>query len=61
MNSGGSPGAGSGWAGKMPNLPNGVAIPEAPPASLPASSIQKSMESMAPLVKACPLAKDGEQ
>ncbi|KAB7680340.1 type VI secretion system tip protein VgrG, partial [Plesiomonas shigelloides] len=24
MNSGGSPGAGSGWAGKMPNLPNGV-------------------------------------
>ena len=27
MNSGGSPGAGSGWAGQMPNLPNGVETP----------------------------------
>jgi type VI secretion system secreted protein VgrG len=27
MNSGGSPGSGSGWAGKMPGLPGGVEVP----------------------------------
>ena len=32
MNSGGSPGNGSGWAGKMPTLPGGVANPAAPEA-----------------------------
>ena len=32
MNSGGSPGNGSGWAGKMPGLPGGVANPAAPAA-----------------------------
>ena len=32
MNSGGSPGNGSGWAGKMPGLPGGVANPATPAA-----------------------------
>ena len=32
LNSGGSPGSGSGWAGKMPTLPGGVANPAAPEA-----------------------------
>lgn len=27
MNSGGSPGSGSGWAGQMPGLPGGVEVP----------------------------------
>ncbi|MCX0423173.1 type VI secretion system tip protein VgrG, partial [Aeromonas veronii] len=57
MNSGGSPGSGSGWAGQMPGLPGVVQVPPAPPATIPASAIQKSMESMAPLVKPCPFAQ----
>jgi type VI secretion system secreted protein VgrG len=59
MNSGGSPGSGSGWGGQMPGLPGGVEIPTAPPATIPAPAIQKSMESMAPLAKSCPLAETG--
>ena len=60
MNSGGSPGSGSGWAGQMPGLPGVVKVPPAPPATIPASAIQKSMESMAPLVKPCPFAQGGK-
>ncbi|MFM5523903.1 type VI secretion system tip protein TssI/VgrG, partial [Aeromonas jandaei] len=60
MNSGGSPGSGSGWAGQMPGLPGAVKVPPAPPATIPASAIQKSMESMAPLVKPCPFAQGGK-
>ncbi|WP_439827017.1 type VI secretion system Vgr family protein [Aeromonas enteropelogenes] len=60
MNSGGSPGSGSGWAGQMPLLPGAVKVPSAPPATIPASAIQKSMESMAPLVKPCPFAQGGK-
>ncbi|MDM5074656.1 type VI secretion system tip protein TssI/VgrG [Aeromonas bestiarum] len=61
MNSGGSPGSGSGWAGQMPGLPGAVKVPPAPPATIPASVIQKSMESMAPLVKPCPFAQGGKE
>ncbi|GAB5992075.1 type VI secretion system Vgr family protein [Aeromonas enteropelogenes] len=60
MNSGGSPGSGSGWGGQMPLLPGAVKVPSAPPATIPASAIQKSMESMAPLVKPCPFAQGGK-
>ncbi|UEM39561.1 type VI secretion system tip protein VgrG [Pectobacterium aquaticum] len=60
INSGGSAGSGSGWAGQSPILPGGVAVPLAPPATLPAPAIHKSMESMSPLVKPCPLAKGGK-
>ncbi|MFM5184386.1 type VI secretion system tip protein VgrG [Aeromonas veronii] len=60
MNSGGSPGSGSGWAGQMPGLPGAVKVPPTPPATIPASAIQKSMESMAPLVKPCPFAQGGK-
>ncbi|MBQ4778784.1 type VI secretion system tip protein VgrG, partial [Pectobacterium versatile] len=60
INSGGSPGFGAGWAGQVPVLPGGVAVPPAPPATLPAPAIHKSMESMSPLVKPCPLAKGGK-
>ncbi|MDY0972986.1 type VI secretion system tip protein VgrG [Siccibacter turicensis] len=56
INSGGSPGSGSGWAGQGPFLPGGVSLPPAPPATLPAPAIHKSMESLSPLVKPCPLA-----
>ena len=56
MNSGGSPGTGSGWAGKMPIQPGEVEVVAPPPATLPAPTIQKSMESMSPLAKLCPLA-----
>lgn len=56
INSGGSPGSGSGWAGQGPLLPGGVSLPPAPPATLPAPAIHKSMESLSPLVKPCPLA-----
>jgi type VI secretion system secreted protein VgrG len=59
MNSGGSPGAGSGWAGKAPILPGKVEVPAPPPATIAAPSIQKTMESMSPLAKACPLAEEG--
>lgn len=58
MNSGGSPGSGSGWAGQMPGLPGAVKVPPVPPATIPASAIQKSMESMAPLVKPCAFSND---
>ncbi|KHS95290.1 type IV secretion protein Rhs [Pectobacterium brasiliense] len=60
INSGGNAGSGSGWAGQSPILPGGVAVPSAPPATLPAPAIHKSMESMSPLVKPCPLAKGGK-
>ncbi|GKV88841.1 type VI secretion system tip protein VgrG [Pectobacterium carotovorum] len=60
INSGGSAGNGSGWAGQIPILPGRVAVPPAPPATLPAPAIHKSMESMSPLVKPCPLAKGGK-
>lgn len=56
MNSGGSPGSGSGWGGKAPVLPGNVEVPTPPPATLPAPAIHKSMESMAPLAKPCPAA-----
>ncbi|MCW2485668.1 type VI secretion system tip protein VgrG [Candidatus Symbiopectobacterium sp. NZEC127] len=60
MNSGGSAGSGSGWAGQSPELPGDVAVPPAPPATLPAPAIHKSMASMAPLAKPCPLATGGD-
>ncbi|WP_139824157.1 type VI secretion system Vgr family protein, partial [Lonsdalea britannica] len=60
MNSGGSAGNGTGWAGQPPNLPGEVGVPPAPPATLPAPAIHKSMESMAPLAKPCPLSKGGK-
>ncbi|MEQ9845770.1 type VI secretion system tip protein VgrG [Pectobacterium brasiliense] len=60
INSGGSAGSGSGWAGNTPILPGSVAVPPAPPATLPAPAIHKSMESMSPLAKPCPLAKGGK-
>ncbi|WP_304166611.1 type VI secretion system tip protein TssI/VgrG, partial [Lonsdalea britannica] len=60
MNSGGSAGNGTSWAGQPPNLPGEVGVPPAPPASLPAPAIHKSMESIAPLAKPCPLAKGGK-
>ncbi|MCX7132117.1 type VI secretion system tip protein VgrG [Aeromonas sp.] len=60
MNSGGNPGSGSGWTGQMPGLPGAVKVPPAPPATIPAFSIQKSMDSMAALVKPCPFAKGGK-
>ncbi|HDX8612773.1 TPA: type VI secretion system tip protein VgrG, partial [Aeromonas hydrophila] len=56
MNSGGSPGSGSGWGGKAPIQPGNVEVPTPPPATLPAPAIHKSMESMAPLAKPCPAA-----
>ncbi|MGY3958126.1 type VI secretion system tip protein TssI/VgrG, partial [Aeromonas popoffii] len=59
MNSGGSPGSGSGWAGQMPGLPGGVEVPVAPPAMITALGIQKTMESMMPMAKPCPLADQG--
>ncbi|MGL6351446.1 MAG: type VI secretion system tip protein VgrG, partial [Aeromonas sp.] len=59
MNSGGSPGSGSGWAGQMPGLPDGVEVPVAPPAMITAIGIQKTMESMMPMAKLCPLADQG--
>ncbi|MFP1814118.1 type VI secretion system tip protein TssI/VgrG, partial [Lonsdalea quercina] len=60
MNSGGSAGVGSSWAGELPTLPGEVAVPPAPSATLPAPAIHKSMASMAPLAKPCPLAKGGK-
>nr|WP_280514710.1 hypothetical protein [Candidatus Symbiopectobacterium sp. 'North America'] len=60
MNSGGSAGSGSGWAGQSPELPGGVAVPSTPPATLPAPAIHKSMVSMAPLSKPCPLSTGGD-
>jgi len=60
INSGGSAGSGSGWAGQAPVLPGGVTSPPPPPASLPAPAIHKSMESLSPLVKPCPLAGGGD-
>ncbi len=61
MNSGGSPGRGSGSAGKMPDFPDGVAVVTPPPITLTAPSIKKSMALGSPLVKACPVAKDDHQ
>ena len=61
MNSGGSPGNGSGWAGQMPGLPGVVKVPLAPPATIAAHAIQKSMESIAPLVKLCSFTKGGHK
>ncbi|MFP9228657.1 type VI secretion system Vgr family protein [Pectobacterium cacticida] len=60
INSGGNAGHGTGWAGQRPILPGGVAVPTAPPATLPAPAIHKSMESMSPLVKPCSLEKGGK-
>ncbi|MEH0876467.1 type VI secretion system tip protein VgrG [Pectobacterium cacticida] len=60
INSGGSAGHGTGWAGQRPMLPGGVAVPTAPPMTLPAPAIHKSMESMSPLVKPCSLEKGGK-
>ncbi|MGL5727065.1 MAG: type VI secretion system tip protein VgrG, partial [Plesiomonas sp.] len=54
MNSGGQAGMGSGWAGQMPALPGDVSVPTPPPATISAGAVQKSMESMLPLVKSCP-------
>ncbi len=59
MNSGGSAGSGSGCAGQMPGLPGGVEVPVAPPATITALGIQKTMESMMPMAKPCPLADQG--
>ncbi|MGL6297323.1 MAG: type VI secretion system tip protein VgrG, partial [Plesiomonas sp.] len=61
MNSGGEAGMGSGWAGQMPALPGDVSIPTPPPATIPAVAIQKSMASMAPLVKSCSQAPKGSK
>ncbi|MEH0833596.1 type VI secretion system tip protein TssI/VgrG, partial [Pectobacterium cacticida] len=60
INSGGNAGHGTGWAGQRPILPGGVAVPTAPPMTLPAPAIHKSMESMSPLVKPCSLEKGGK-
>jgi type VI secretion system secreted protein VgrG len=59
MNSGGSPGSGTGWAGSAPILPGNVAVPVAPPATIAVPSVKNTMESMLPLAKACPLADKG--
>ncbi|MGL5043797.1 MAG: type VI secretion system tip protein TssI/VgrG [Plesiomonas sp.] len=61
MNSGGEAGMGSGWAGQMPALPGDVSMPTPPPATIPAVAIQKSMASMAPLVKSCSHAPKGSK
>ncbi|MNQ23906.1 Phage-related baseplate assembly protein [compost metagenome] len=58
MNSGGSPGSGSGWAGKSPIDPQGVAVP--PPPKVPLSPAQlATMKSAAPFCEECEKCKEG--
>ncbi|MNT96960.1 hypothetical protein D3C72_2391770 [compost metagenome] len=58
MNSGGSPGSGSGWAGKSPIDPQGVAVP--PPPKVPLSPTQlATMKSVAPFCEECEKCKEG--
>ncbi|MGY3942932.1 type VI secretion system Vgr family protein [Aeromonas tecta] len=58
MNSGGGPGSGSGWAGKSPIDPLGVAVP--PPPKVPLSPAQlATMKSAAPFCEECEKCKEG--
>jgi len=61
MNSGGSPGSGSGWAGKMPGLPGAV---KAPPhwhidPVVWAPSMAALVEANTPMMSACQKRSDG--
>ncbi|MGB6190213.1 MAG: type VI secretion system tip protein TssI/VgrG, partial [Aeromonas molluscorum] len=60
LNSGGSPGSGSGWAGKMPTLPGEVEV-VAPPAPLDPVRQIATLKSAEPVCEICELlAKEGE-
>ncbi|MFC5708002.1 type VI secretion system Vgr family protein [Aeromonas eucrenophila] len=58
MNSGGSPGSGSGWAGKSPINPQGVTVPPAPKVPLSPAQLA-TMKSAAPFCEECEKCKEG--
>ncbi|MEL3928406.1 type VI secretion system tip protein VgrG [Aeromonas enteropelogenes] len=59
MNSGGSPGSGSGWAGQSPIGPHGVAVPPIPKVPLTQAQLA-TMKSAAPFCEECEKCKEGE-
>ncbi|EKP0277539.1 type VI secretion system tip protein VgrG [Aeromonas bestiarum] len=58
MNSGGSPGSGSGWAGKSPLGPLGVSVPSMPKVPLSPAQLA-TMKSAAPFCEECEKCKEG--
>ncbi|WP_434667377.1 type VI secretion system tip protein TssI/VgrG [Aeromonas sp. NJAU223] len=58
MNSGGSPGSGSGWGGKSPINPLGVAVPPTPKVPLSPAQLA-TMKSAAPFCEECEKCKEG--
>ncbi|WP_439825301.1 type VI secretion system Vgr family protein [Aeromonas caviae] len=58
MNSGGSPGAGSGWGGKLPLGPLGVSVPPKPKVPLTPAQLA-TMKSAAPFCEECEKCKEG--
>ncbi|MFQ2193563.1 type VI secretion system Vgr family protein [Aeromonas jandaei] len=58
MNSGGSPGSGSGWAGKSPQGPLGVGVPPMPQVPLSPAQLA-TMKSAAPFCEECEKCKEG--
>uniref|UniRef100_UPI003D22D449 type VI secretion system Vgr family protein n=1 Tax=Aeromonas salmonicida TaxID=645 RepID=UPI003D22D449 len=58
MNSGGSPGSGSGWAGKSPVGPHGVSVPPMPKVPLSPAQLA-TMKSAAPFCEECEKCKEG--
>ncbi|WP_324033496.1 type VI secretion system Vgr family protein [Aeromonas caviae] len=58
MNSGGSPGAGSGWGGKSPLGPLGVSVPPKPKVPLTPAQLA-TMKSAAPFCEECEKCKEG--
>lgn len=60
MNSGGSPGSGSGWGGQMPIQPNDVEVVAPPPPMEPARQIP-TLKSAEPVCEVCEAAAQGAQ
>lgn len=60
MNSGGSPGSGSGWGGQMPIQPNDVEVVAPPPPMEPARQIP-TLKSAEPVCEVCEAAVQGAQ
>ncbi|WP_349921885.1 type VI secretion system tip protein TssI/VgrG [Aeromonas veronii] len=58
MNSGGSPGSGSGWGGKSPINPLGVTVPPTPKVPLSPAQLA-TMKSAAPFCEECEKCKEG--
>ncbi|EGQ9418569.1 type VI secretion system tip protein VgrG, partial [Vibrio cholerae] len=58
LNSGGSPGSGSGFGGAMPALPGGLepAVTLAPPQTISYQALLQAEQANVPAVKVCPLA-----